>query len=296
MRNDNYNCLPFYSSINEQNQRKNYAYGDIYPLYAPNDRLLSFQLARPHLDTSVWDIQLVSMNDPSLNQTLTPEIVGASGWYVADSYYTDPVQGAMDIIVCSPYTPMASIRMPEGRYYVTIDDGTNQWWSDVFTVVNDLSSYTRIQWRNLTDLQLASGGAIIYEGLGFTRWNTLYFAEELGKPEYPFDEEGENRDGWFFAEKQISSKTYKFFPTAPEYLCDCLRLVRMADEINIRDGYGREYPCDTFVASPQWQEQGDIALVTIEFSTATVVKHIGNGRPYLGDYNIDYNDDYDINN
>lgn len=294
MRNDNYNCLPFYSSINEQNHRRNYAYGDIYTLFAPNDRLLSFQLARPHEDTSIWDIQLVSMNDSSLNQTLTPEVVGESGWYVASNYYTDPVLGAMDIIVCAPYMAMPSIRMPEGRYYITIDDGTNQWWSDVFTVVSDLSNYLKVKWTNDTDLPLARGGAILYEDLGFTRWNTLYFATELGKPEYPFEEEGESRDGYFFAEKQVSSKTYKAVTTAPEYLCDCMRLIRLSDLVDVIDGYGREYPCDTFLSTPTWQEQGDIAEVAIEFTTGTVVKHIGHGWTRTGDYDsADFNDDYD---
>ena len=47
--------------------------------------------------------------------------------------------------------------------------------------------------------------------------------------------------------------------------------------------------------TPQWQTQGDLASVEIEFTTSTVVKKIGKG--YLiqddGSFNDDYNDDYD---
>jgi hypothetical protein len=69
----------------------------------------------------------------------------------------------------------------------------------------------------------------------------------------------------------------------------------MADLVNVRDGYGREYSCDTFLATPTWQEYGDIAEVALEFTTGTIVKHIGYGWTRSGDYDsADFNDDYDI--
>ena len=40
IQNNNTSVLPWYTSINEQNHRKSYAYGAIYPLFAPADRLL----------------------------------------------------------------------------------------------------------------------------------------------------------------------------------------------------------------------------------------------------------------
>lgn len=295
MNNDNHNCLPFYHSLNEQNAAKNYAYGNIYPLYAPNDRLLPFQLFREHKASSVWSIILHSLEEGQADIDITSAVTGVLGWNVVENSHKALADNAwMDTIVCCPQFAMEGVRIPIGRWYIELSDGENQWWSDIFTVVQNHEQYLRIEWTNLSDVQL-NEGAILYKNLGFTFTNVLYLATELGKPEYPFEEEGENRDGYFFAEKQISSKTYKATISAPEYLCDCLRLVRMADLVNVRDGYGREYSCDTFLATPTWQEYGDIAEVALEFTTGTIVKHIGHGWTRSGDYDsADFNDDYDI--
>lgn len=68
----------------------------------------------------------------------------------------------------------------------------------------------------------------------------------------------------------------------------------MADCIHITDKYGREYDCDTFLITPKWQTQGDLASVEIEFTTATVVKKICRGYLGAGDFNNDYNNDLTI--
>jgi hypothetical protein len=124
--------------------------------------------------------------------------------------------------------------------------------------------------------------------------NVLYLACELGKPDYQFEEEGETRDGYFFAEKQLSEKTYKFFFMACEYLLDAMRLIRMADAVKITDKYGRVYNCDTFLITPKWEEQGDIASVTAEFETATIAKKIGKSYALMSerDFNDDFNNDF----
>ena len=74
-----------------------------------------------------------------------------------------------------------------------------------------------------------------------------------------------------------------------------MRFIRMADYIHITDKYGMEYDCDTFLITPKWQTQGDLASVEIEFKTNTVVKKIGRG--YIisnkGDFNGDFNNDFD---
>ena len=57
------------------------------------------------------------------------------------------------------------------------------------------------------------GGQIVYEGVQFK--NRVYVCSELGKPEYKFEEEGENRDGYFFPEKQISEKNVSFHIFSP---------------------------------------------------------------------------------
>jgi hypothetical protein len=179
----------------------------------------------------------------------------------------------------------------DGIYYLRLSDGVQTWYSEMFTVVQDVSGYLKIQWWDIENL-VFDAGQIVYKNPDFK--NTLYLSTELGKPDYEFEEDGEERDGYFFPEKQISVKTFKCTILAPEFLCDVMRFIRMADYIHITDKYGREYDCDTFLITPKWQTQGDLASVEIEFKTNTVVKKIGRGYIIAkkGDFNGDYNNDF----
>lgn len=281
--NNNLSVLPFYTNINEQNHRKSYAYGMIYPLYAPSAFLLPFQIMREHRNDAI----------------ASAEIYTKDGVFVAD-ILTDLTNGGLQVVpyvsynidtIIFPANIANTLGLDDGQYYITISDGIEIWYSDIITIVDDVTPYLKIEWYDLEDFY-CDAGIITYEQGQFK--NVLYLACELGKPEYNFEEEGETRDGYFFAEKQLSEKVYKFFFTACEPLLDVMRLIRMADIITITDKYGREYNCDQFLITPQWQEQGDIASVTAEFQTASVAKKIGEGyiRAYLRDYNNDFNNDY----
>jgi hypothetical protein len=197
-----------------------------------------------------------------------------------------------DVILYPATLPMP-INMLDGIYYMRLSDGVQTWYSEMFTVVQDVSGYVKVQWWDIENL-VFDAGQIVYTNPTYK--NTLYLCTELGKPEYEFEEEGQDRDGYFFSEKQISTKKYKCTILAPEYLCDVMRFIRMADYIRVRDKYGNVYNCDTFLITPKWQTQGDLASVEIEFKTDTVVKKIGRG--YLASDNGDFNDDYnnDFNN
>ena len=122
--------------------------------------------------------------------------------------------------------------------------------------------------------------------------NTLYLNTELGKPEYEFNEEGEQRDGYFFSELQISEKKYKATFLASEYLCDVMRFIRMADYVKITDKYGNIYRADTFLITPKWEAQGDLASVDMEFTCDTVAKKIARPVSSVGDFNNDFNEDF----
>lgn len=282
-QNNNISVLPFYTSIDEQNHRKSYAYGKIYPLFAPADMLLPFQIIR---DTRANDVTSVVLYDKT-------------GKQVADITTNMKETGLQivrfqslgyDVILYPSILPMP-LNQLDGIYYMTLSDGVQTWYSEMFTVVQDVSAYLKIQWWDVENL-VFDAGQIVYTEPDFK--NTLYLCTELGKPEYEFEEDGEERDGYFFPEKQISVKTYKCTILAPEYLCDVMRFIRMADYIHITDKYGREYDCDTFLITPKWETQGDLASVEIEFKTNTVVKKIGRG--YIlgnkGDFNEDFNTDF----
>ena len=280
--NNNLSVLPWYSDIKYQNHRKTYAYGNIYPLFTPARTLLPFQIMRSTRASVIRGVKLYTKIG-TLFLDITTQII-ESGLQIK----AFPSLG-IDVIINPGVLPMA-ITMPEGIYYATITDGVETWYSDMFTVVNDVSNYLKIEWYDVEDL-IFDEGAIVYQSPAFK--NVVYLCTEIGKPEYVFEEDGEKRDGYFFPEKQVSEKTYKFTFLAPEYLCDAMRIIRMSDIVNVT-AEGRTYDCDTFLITPKWQTQGDIASVETEFECATVIKKIGKGfiTPNNGDFNGDFNNDF----
>lgn len=284
-QNNNISVLPFYTSKDEQNHRKSYAYGKIYPLFAPADMLLPFQIIR---NTRANDVTSVVLYDKTGKQ-----VCDITTYMKETGLQIVRFQSLRyDVILYPSILPMP-LNQLDGIYYMSLSDGVQTWYSEMFTVVQDVSAYLKIQWWDVENL-VFDAGQIVYQEPDFK--NTLYLCTELGKPEYEFEEDGEERDGYFFPEKQISVKTYKCTILAPEYLCDVMRFIRMADYIHITDKYGREYDCDTFLITPKWETQGDLASVEIEFKTNTVVKKIGRG--YIlgnkGDFNEDFNTDFNI--
>lgn len=284
-QNNNISVLPWYNTLGEQNHRKSYAYGAIYPLIAPADILLPFQIMRPTRSNGITSVMLLDKTGATVANITQPMI--EAGLQVVRFQTL-----GYDIILYPATLPMP-INMLDGIYYMRLSDGVQTWYSEMFTVVQDVSGYVKVQWWDIENL-VFDAGQIVYTNPTYK--NTLYLNTELGKPEYEFEEEGQDRDGYFFPEKQISTKKYKCTILAPEYLCDVMRFIRMADYIRVRDKYGNVYNCDTFLITPKWQTQGDLASVEIEFKTDTVVKKIGRG--YLASDNGDFNDDYnnDFNN
>lgn len=163
------------------------------------------------------------------------------------------------------------LEIPLGRHYIALrfNDGS-ACYSDIFTVVDNISECVEIDWSNRDNLAFENG-FINYKESSFI--NKFLVKTEIGRPDYNLDEEGEDRDGYFFPEKQISKKIYKLSFVAPEYLCDALRLIPMSDSVVVYDG-NKTYKCDSVDISVEWQEQGDLAAVSIELTTDTVVKKI----------------------
>lgn len=284
--NNNLSVLPWYDSIEMQNHRRSYAYGNVYPLYTKAMTVLPFQVIRPTRSNTIQSVLLYKF-DGTLVGNLTTRMVENGLEVVRFAQY------GYDVIVYYGVLPVLDVQT-DGRYYAVMTDGVQTWYSEVWTVVQNISPYLKIEWYSKENV-VYDGGQIVYTQTPFR--NVLYLDTELGKPEYKFEEEGENRDGFFYPEKQISEKVYKCVFIAPEFLCDCMRLIRMADYVRVTDKYGVQYNCDTFLITPEWQVQGDLASVEMEFQTNTVVKRIGNGYPIPSgaDFNDDYNDDYLIN-
>lgn len=257
-QNNNLSVLPFYKSIDEQTRNRPYAYGDIYPLYVPVGKLPTFQICES--GGAVTSISLYRADGV---------MVGS----LATSIVSNKTVGSYKVFYHLGAT--SGLYSGEGQYYIVVGANGTYYYSDVFTAVADITPYLKVQWWDEEDL-LMDGAAIAY-ALGGSSYfkNIVYLNTQLGKPEYEFEEEGEKRDGLFFPEKMISEKTYKFNFLANEPLCDCMRLARMADHVQVTDRYNTTYNCDTFLITPKWEVQGNLASVDAEFQTDMVAKRIG---------------------
>ena len=207
---------------------------------------------------------------------LLAELYTADGDFVADVFKPSMWAGKQvgaDQIIYTPHSTMFPITLGIGQYYLHLSDGRDDYYSDVFTVVEDTTPLVEIMWWDDEDFVMDSG-AIAYTSPWFR--NRLLLPIDIAKPEYTFEEEGETRDGYFYAFKQVSSKKYRFKMWAPEYLLDVMRFIRMSDHIMVYDHqHSNSYSCDSFLITPEWEQEGDIASVEVEFTAGTVAKKIG---------------------
>lgn len=272
--NNNYSVLPFYTDIDMQFRYLTYSYGAIFPLFCPKNMYPCFQIVLPEGSTlpTTSDITMFLMAKDGTQVKQMP---------ISTDLHTTSIDAngvTRNIIWESGETEhtSASYILPIGQYYIKLVDASNNttYYSDFITIVDSVADYLKIEWRNLDNL-IGDSAIILYKTPTLTYRNVVWLPTQLGKPEYQFEEEGENRDGHFFPTKQVSYKKYKAVFEACEYLLDVMRLIRLADIVTVTDPYGTQFQADTFLITPQWLEQGDLASVTLEMTSNTVVKRCG---------------------
>ena len=294
---NNLSVLPLYDSLQEQLHRRPYSDGYIYPLYVHPHKLIPFftcwvgdttdlviskinihrvcdcgdilfrEITSEGGGTPLGDFNIDFSRDFFVN-TVTPEDFATLTTLIRPDFQD------YSIIYYTGNTPETSWNLPRGQFYLEIIlSNDRKFYSEVFTVVpeNELSHMVAIEWRDFSNL-LFEEGYIPYEN-GYV--NKVYLNTSIGKPEYSYEEEGKDRNGYFFPEKQLSKKTFNFKAFAPESLCDSLRIVGLSDHVVIEDPEGRIYRPTSFNFEAEWLEDGFLADIQCEFNTNTVVKAVG---------------------
>lgn len=278
--NNNISPLPFYDNIALQNHRKDYAFGQVYPLITYKNMLLPFQVVLAS-GTSISWVKLYDFN--------TGKYIGITR-SMKENGLTIKSYTGFKLLKYPGTLPIVEIKH-EGLYYLQIQvDGLGILYSDVFTVCNKVDDYLLLEYSNSYNFEFKNGIVDFSDNFKFR----CYLNTQIGKPEYDFEEEATERMGYTFIESQVSKKIYKFTFLAPEYLCDALRIVRLCENKKITSKL-QIYDLTTFNMEPKWEDQGDLAAVECEFETDTVIANIGGyDEPKLarGDFNNDYNNDY----
>lgn len=277
--NNNISPLPFYDDISSQNHRKDYAFGNIYPLISPKNVILPFQVVLSG-GTSVSWVRLYEFKTGSYTDITTS--MKEAGLKI--NSYTD-----FKVLVYPGTFPIVEIKY-EGLYYLGINiTGYGTIYSDVFCVKWMVDDLLYLEYKNSYSFELSGGIVDFSDNFKFK----CYLDTQVGRPEYEFEEEATERLGYSYIESQVSKKIYKFTFLAPEYICDALRIVRLCDTKQIKSK-GHTYDLTTFSMDVDWEDQGDLASVECEFETDTVIANLGGVRaePLGGDFNEDF--DYDF--
>ena len=283
--NNNFTPLAWHQGdIELQSNRASYAFGHIVPLIAHRQTLLPFQIIT---ETDAVDMSNYTVALHNVDGTVKVANIGLT---LAKVHVVvrpaDQQQGTAEIgyDVLIYNGDALNDALPMGQYYLVLTSGTHTWYSDVVTIVSNTLTMTRIEWWDESDMVFPAG-RIVYRyasgGQTVQYKNRMYFLEEIGMPEYTVEEEGDTRDGLFYAVKVLSGKKYKMqVVQLTEAMCDALRFVHLADNVTVRDGYGRMYYCDSVLVTPEWQT-GAVASASVEITTDTFVKQVGGG--YTGD-------------
>ena len=274
--NNNISPLPFYDNIALQNHRKDYAFGQVYPLITYKNMLLPFQVVLAS-GTSVNWVRLYNFN--------TGKFIDITRSMKENGLTIKSYTGFIKLLKYPGTLPIVEIKY-EGQYYLAISiSGLGTIYSDIFTVTNKVDDYLLLEYYNLYNFELKNGIVDFSDNFKFR----CYLNTQIGKPKYDFEEEATERMGYTFIESQVSKKIYKFTFIAPEYLCDALRIVRLCENKQITSKL-QTYDLTTFSMEPEWEDQGDLATVECEFETDTVIANIGGYNP--GDFNSDFNNDF----
>ena len=266
--NNNFTPLAWHEgNIELQSNKASYAFGHIVPLIAHNQTLIPFQIVT---DTDAVDMESYTVALHNVDGTVKVADTGLALAKVA--------QGGYDVLVYNGAALNAVL--PMGQFYLVLTSGQHVWYSDVVTIVSNTLCMTRIEWWDESDLVFPAGRIVYRYASGeetVQYKNRMYFNEEIGMPEYSVEEEGDTRDGLFYATKVLSGKKYKIqVAQLTEAMCDALRFVHLSDNVTVRDGYGRMYYCDSVLVTPEWQT-GAVASASVEIVTDTFVKQVGGG-------------------
>lgn len=255
MDSNNFNVLPFYRSIKSQIDKRWYSFGDKWPIISKSTEIIPFQIVIQKSIASVSTLHIVNCNTGAdTNLGIKPIIITRDGY---------------SIIMLHSGINTLTEELNEGLYYIYFTADSVTMYSEIFSAIHSMDNYTKISYWNAESLYY-KGGEICYDN-DFKY--EMYIATTIGKPEYEFEEELTERAGYKFLESQISNKLYKFAFIATEPICDAMRLIRLSDYIQI-ESHGENYNALSFSYDVDWETQGNLASVEVEFTIDTIIQKL----------------------
>lgn len=256
------NSLPLFDTLEEQYHRLPHTFGAVHNLVCPLGYILPFKLKFKAKSSYSLKIELFDIQDKFVAD-ITNHMSDVSYTLRTVGKYTE-LSNNGDTLISHPFT--------EGLHYLKISYGLEVLYSEVMAFTNDVSKFLKISYADTNGFTLDDYGDLDFvDGFRYVS----YLETNVGKPDYPFEEELVQVDGRKIVEKQISEKVFRFTFIAPEHQCDSLRIVRMCNDVKI-ESLSKKYCVSYFLITPKWEEQGDLAVVEAEFSEDTIIKKLHN--------------------
>lgn len=280
--------LPFYRELSSgdrqyQNYRLDHCSGDLntwrlvivaqtpgLSVDTPRIRIPHFQIKRSTaLGAAVTSFKIIS-----LDGLLSDTSLSTAGFSIEDLNDTPTI----DSIVFNGGVLTPDIaQWPVGRYYLTVSDGTNTWYSEVFeleeeSTVNATFPATcgDLPW---IALEYSNSGCIISETIHNNAPSFRFLIPaSLGQPSYEYKPESkDNGQGGTVKLFHRLEKRWQFFILAPEYVADALAAVQMMSSVTINFVSGDFIQCNDVEVDVSW-ETPCFAKITFTFTADILSK------------------------
>lgn len=290
---NNISPIPFYDSLDEVNSKNDYAFGNTYK----NIVYYESQSNTLHIPSFVIHTLLPTTTNLTITLNIVNTKTGSIVFQIQNGEFDKIEEESLWTILFRQHDLDATgVTVPLGEYYfqvIAFDNVRNNYfYSDYVYITSDIHNYVKLEWLNDNNLYI-NKRSIPFES-GFRPY--CYVDALIGKPTYEYEEELTSRLGYDFIELQTSKKTYNFGFVAPEYLCDALRLMKVCNHKYVTrfdfPNYGTQYDIMNMGFEVDWEEQGDLAGVTLSFSINNVISNTSGYLPLGGDFNNDYNSDF----
>lgn len=236
------------------------------PLFSPKNTFLPFQV-RTHVE-GIDQYSSISISVYSNSSGTYTDCTSQVSPHIRS--FLDPVDNKLVIVFDGSGI---GLNLDPGAYMLRVTVNNWNYYSDYFTVVNDIQNFLKVSWQNAKDFPTPSG-TIFYTAGGMDYKNVMYFPTGIGMPEYEFIEDTEKRSGYYFLKKQVSRKAYRFVAVCREEMCDALMYARMSDFVTIELGQDK-YEVEEIEFQTEWQTQGYFVSVNAKFYTDTLAKRVG---------------------
>lgn len=238
----NLKAFPFYSSLQQQSRYTVPNAVDAAPLYAPNNRLLPFTIVKP-TDGKLIDCFNIYHSTGQLAHSIPGNQVAYESFSAPDGN---------DYVFY--YGATLPVTLNCGSYYAEVLG----WYSEVFSVVPDLSQLLKIEWRNDTNI-----AGVLYQ-TGFIQ--RCYLNTELSEPETKTEDEGAEDGYGNFVPTLVKLQRFLKFEAgllAP-FLADALQALPLHNNVTV----GSYTKVKEITAKPDYPVDGYgmLAVISIEFA------------------------------